>query len=174
MQPLHLAAPFLSPQGVNFRDLRCRNFSMFQDIALLRRGARARDRGPTVTVSSRRIKRRSGPSFPLVFLRIEWDVTKQSREGEKRVPFSSTDPSFPLCLRLSRLIGVSIRRAAPFIARGVTLTTPPPHQRWRLAAIFSRNSSPSVLSPSSQTQVTTFPLFARLRWNVRIDRWMDG
>ena len=96
MQPLHLAAPFLSLQGVNFRDLRCRNFSMFQDIALLRRGAaRARDHGPTVTVSSRRINRRSGPSFPLVFLRIEWDVTKQSREGEKRVPFSSSDPSLP-------------------------------------------------------------------------------
>ena len=82
MQPLRLAAPFLSLQGVNFRDLRCRNFSMFQDIALLRRGAaRARDHGPTVTVSSRRINRRSGPSFPLVFLRIERDVTKQSREG---------------------------------------------------------------------------------------------
>ena len=82
MQPLRLAAPFLSLQGVNFRDLRCRNFSMFQDIALLRGGAaRARDHGPTVTVSSRRINRRSGPSFPLVFLRIEWDVTKQSREG---------------------------------------------------------------------------------------------
>ena len=96
MQPLRLAAPFLSLQGVNFRDLRCRNFSMFQDIALLRRGAaRARDHGPTVTVSSRRINRRSGPSFPLVFLRIEWDVTKQSREGEKRVPFSSSDPSLP-------------------------------------------------------------------------------
>ena len=151
MQPL--AASFLSLQGVNFRDLRCRNSSMFEDIALLRGGA-ARARAtmghgkrqgakPTVTVSSHRINRRSGTSFPLIFLRIEWDVTKQSREGEKRVPFSSSDPSFVLCLRLSRLIGVSIRRAAPFIARGVTLTTPPPHQRWRLAAIFSRNSSPS-------------------------------
>ena len=155
MQPLHLAAPFLLQQGVNFRDLRCRNFSMFQDIALLRGGA-ARARAtmghgkrqgakPTVTVSSHRINRRSGTSFPLIFLRIEWDVTKQSREGEKRVP--SPPPVLPSFLRLSRLIGVSIRRAAPFIARGVTLTTtPPPHQRWRLAAIFSRNSSPS---PSS-------------------------
>ena len=147
MQPLHLAAPFLSPQGVNFRDLRCRNFSMFQDIALLRRGAaRARDHGPTVTVSSRRINRRSGPSFPLVFLRIEWDVT-ESRGVEKGSLLLLR--SFPSFLRLSRLIGVSIRRAAPFIARGVTLTTtPPPHQRWRLAAILSRNSSPSPRSSS--------------------------
>ena len=181
MQPLHLAAHFLSLQGVNFRDLRCRNFSMFQDIALLRRGAaRARDHGPTVTVSSRRINRRSGPSFPLVFLRIEWDVTKQSREGRKGFPsplsflpsfFASNYlalSAFPLGEPLLSSLAVSrSQQRRRLISDGGLL----PSSAATLPLPSPRSSS---LPLSSQTRVTTFPLFARLRWNVRIDRWMNG